>query len=100
MTMPIQDIQQIAARLKAVRQACGMSQTMLVMRMGSGMSNGKWNNYERGRDRITPENAVRFCIVTGATMDYIYRGMMGGLPTDLLSKMKEPPAKPPRKSKA
>lgn len=67
----------------------GHSQVVTAGLLGNGMTAQKWNNYERGRDRIPVDVAIRLCVVTGANLDYIYRGIMGSLPSDLIQKIQE-----------
>lgn len=49
---------------------------------------GQYNHWERGRQVIPVEYAVKVCILTGATLDYIYLGKTSGLPIGLASKLK------------
>ena len=97
------DDTEVQGRLRLLRLAMGHSQVVMAGLLGSGMTAQKWNNYERGRDRIPVDMAIRLCTVTGANLDYIYRGIMGSLPSDLIQKIQEArqkDAEPPLKKAA
>lgn len=98
------DDTEVQGRLRLLRLAMGHSQVVMAGLLGSGMTAQKWNNYERGRDRIPVDMAIRLCTVTGANLDYIYRGIMGSLPSDLIQKLQEVRLKeaeqPPKKASA
>jgi transcriptional regulator with XRE-family HTH domain len=83
------DDTEVQGRLRLLRLAVGRSQVALADLLQNGMTSQKWNNYERGRDRIPVDVAIRLCVVTGANLDYIYRGIMGSLPSDLIQKIQE-----------
>lgn len=67
-----------------------------------GITPQKLWNYESGTDLIPVDVAAKLCAVTGANFDYLYRGIMGTLPPDLmaaiLEAMKAPPRKPARRA--
>ncbi len=98
MARTLSEIEQIARRLELLRTALELSQVGMAARLGSGITPQKWNNYERGRDRIPVDVAIRLCITSSATLDYIYRGIMGGLPIMLVKRLEELDA-PARASK-
>jgi len=81
------DLQSISRRLELIRRALGISQAAMASRVSPSVTPQKWNNYERGRDRIPVETAIRVCVISGANLDYIYRGLMGGLPASLISQI-------------
>lgn len=49
---------------------------------------GQYNHWERGRQIIPVEYAVKVCIHTGATLDYIYLGKTSGLSMGLATELK------------
>lgn len=59
----------------------GWSQAELSRR--TGISRQSWNNAETGDERISVDNAIKLCRVTGVTLDWIYRGMRWILPTEV-----------------
>jgi transcriptional regulator with XRE-family HTH domain len=75
----------IASRLKALREASGLKQAAWCRLIG--IDTNAWNNYERGIRRISLDQALLVCTTTGATLEYIYRGMGGGLPMELAIKL-------------
>lgn len=82
------DAKDIGRRLRAIRTALGLKQNVMAARIGEADGGPqKWNNWEHGRDRIPVPSAIKVCIASGATLDYIYRGLMGGLPSDLAQRL-------------
>lgn len=74
-------------RLRRARKALGYKQGEAAQI--SGITQQRWYNYEAGI-RSPGIDAVRtFCNKTGLTMDYVFRGVMTGLPQDLSSKIIE-----------
>lgn len=89
MASPEIEESEVHGRLRLLRLAMGHTQVVLASLLGNGMTAQKWNNYERGRDRIPVDIAIRLCTISGANLDYIYRGLMGSMPSDLLKKLHE-----------
>lgn len=50
----------------------------------------QYNHWERGRQVIPVEFAVKVCSLTGATLDYIYLGNASALPMYLVSAINSP----------
>lgn len=75
------EIQEIGNRLRWLREAKDLSQTAFCRVVK--IEQQAWNNYEHGRKRISIDQALKVCVATGATLDYIYRGIMSSLPLDL-----------------
>src|SRR5882724_8050936 len=75
----------IAERLRLTRAATGLTQAAMGRLVG--IASNAWNNNERGRDRISVDQAIKLCIATGVTLDWIYRGEMKGLPHDITIKI-------------
>ncbi len=77
----------ISERLVLLRKAfVGERQAEFARRMTLGRRT--WNNYERGF-RIGLDQALLVCAKTGATLDWIYRGLEGGMPQHLLKQISE-----------
>lgn len=76
-------------RLRRIRRALGITQVAMAGLMQSGMTAQKWNNYERSRDLMPVSVAIKLCSISGANLDYIFRGLKGGLPLDLLEKIQK-----------
>ena len=74
---------EVGRRLKSLRKAFGMKQAALCRL--TGISPQAWNNAETGDNLLTVPNAVEVCRVTGVTMDWIYRGQITALPSNLLA---------------
>jgi transcriptional regulator with XRE-family HTH domain len=76
----------IAERLRVARIASGLSQAQFCRVAGIGQQH--WNNYERGRDRISVNAALKLCAAFGFTLDWIYRGnLQSGVPINLAEKI-------------
>ena len=76
---------EVGKRLKAIRKALNMRQSKLCQL--ANISPQAWNNAETGDNLLTIPSAVELCRVTGATMDFIYRGQVSGLPALMLEKI-------------
>jgi transcriptional regulator with XRE-family HTH domain len=72
---------EVAARLRSARLSLKLTQYRLCKI--AGLSSQLWNNAETARARLGLDSAIRFCEVTGFTLDYIYRGQKTGLPLHL-----------------
>ena len=81
--------QSIGDRLRLIRLAYGVTQgrtrglSQTAICELAGISKQAWNNAETGDNRIGLDNAIRLCRVTGASLDYVYRGLLAGLPHEL-----------------
>lgn len=67
----------IGERLKLVRNVLGYSQ--LEFCEEAGIAPNTYNQLERGKKRPSVENAIALCEAYDITLDWIYRGEMGGL---------------------
>lgn len=77
---------EIGRRLEALRLAKGIAaQNMFAQLIGAQIS--QYNNWETGRRRITVDFAIKICVLTGATLDYIYRGDVSSLPLSLVGRL-------------
>lgn len=70
---------EVAARLQLTREALKLSQAALCRL--AGISPQTWNNAETGDNRISVDEAIKLCRVTGVTLDWIYRGNRTLLPS-------------------
>lgn len=75
----------IAKRLRATREALGLSQIQLAKR--ADISPTAWNNYEQAIKRISIDNGLKLCRSTGVTLDWIYRGDKSGLPGRIIERL-------------
>jgi transcriptional regulator with XRE-family HTH domain len=73
---------EVAERLRSARLSLKLTQYRLCKI--AGLSSQLWNNAETARARLGLDSAIRFCEVTGFTLDYIYRGVKTGLPMHLV----------------
>lgn len=89
MTGRIDDIDEIAERLRRTREALRLNQATWC-RM-TGIKQQAWNNYERGLNRISIDQAIKVCAATGVSLDWIYRGVSTGLPITLAIALQQPP---------
>jgi transcriptional regulator with XRE-family HTH domain len=85
----------VAERLRLTREASGMKQAAFCRLVG--VTPQAWNNYETGARRISLDQAIRICAVTGVTLDWIYRGLSANLPMEMASKILALQEQPPRK---
>ena len=78
-----ESIEAIADRLKRTREAMGFYNQAEWCRL-VGIDTNAWNNYEKARNRISIDQAIKVCQATGVTTDWIYRGLMtAGLPANV-----------------
>jgi DNA-binding XRE family transcriptional regulator len=78
----------IAARLTRLREAMEWSQTTMAERVGVQLTT--WNNYETAVSPIPWRTALNVCVVTGASLDWIYRDQRGLMPVALMDKIEAP----------
>lgn len=84
---PSTGLQAIGGRLRLLRLASGLSQVSWCRLVGSSVQ--AWNNYERGRKRISIDQALHLSIKTGASLDWIYRGVESAMPVQTLLGIKQ-----------
>lgn len=80
-------VKDIGNRLRWLREAKQMNQATFCRLVK--IEQQAWNNYERGYRRITVDQAVKVCVVTGASMDFIYRDIRSALPAELAMQIDE-----------
>lgn len=78
----------IGRRLEALRIACEKG-TQEQFASQIGVSKNRYNNWAVGVGAIPVAQAIRVCEETGASLDYIYRGERGSLPSKLSASVKE-----------
>lgn len=78
---PEQTAPAVCARLSRLREALGLRKGEIAARVG--LSQSQWSNYEKGIRMPNLEDMIRLADEFGASLDYIYRGLVGGLPHDL-----------------
>lgn len=79
-------VEDIAERLRRLRLAYGFPQARAWCQF-VGMAEPSWNAFERGNRRITIDEALKICAKTGASLDWIYRGLEGTLPLHVAQKL-------------
>lgn len=85
MAPPVSEVQKIAARLRAAREAMGHSQAD-ICRL-TGIRSGTYNQWEQAVGRPELDKAMILRDKLGWTLDYIYRGDITGLPFAIASKL-------------
>lgn len=82
------DREAIRRRLILTRMAVsGDSQIEFCRR--TGIRPNTWNNYEAGLNRISHDEALKVCVATGVSLDWIYRGIEALLPSLIADKIRE-----------
>jgi transcriptional regulator with XRE-family HTH domain len=71
--MPETEAQLLAKRLRLTREAMKLSQAEWCRLVG--IDPQAWNNYEKARNRISIDEALKVCQATRASLDWIYRGL-------------------------
>jgi transcriptional regulator with XRE-family HTH domain len=77
--------QQIGARLIQAREAIGLRQA--EMARGLDIGRDKLNGYERGRFFPDPVVVYRMWRLYGVTADWIYLGVLAGLPHSVAARL-------------
>lgn len=89
----------IGLRLQLIRVAFGIVQghtremSQAEIARLSGVGRQAWNNAETGDNRLGLDNAMKICVRTGVSLDYIYFGNPSGLPHALaveIEKLEKP----------
>lgn len=100
----VYDNRAIGARLELIRRSLKVSQEALASMLepllaGEKMTGQKWNNYAKGRDRIPVPAAIALCTLSGADLDFIYRGEWGALTPAVATKLQQAMTNPARRFK-
>jgi transcriptional regulator with XRE-family HTH domain len=77
--------EQIGDRLLELRRAYGMKAKDFAAFVG--IAETTWNNYERGKRRISIDEALKVASRTGAGLDWIFRGIESSLPGHVLQRL-------------
>lgn len=78
----------IGERLRIARLAMGY-EDQVAFALRCGVSSQAWNNWERGRQPPSLDQASRIRARTGLTTDFIYYGDLRGLAQDLADKIQK-----------
>ena len=78
--------EEIGARLARLRKALGHQQAKAFAEW-IGTPDTTWNTFERGHRRITFPEVMKVVNKTGASLDWIYRGLEHTLPKHLADKL-------------
>lgn len=85
----------VGQRLRWLRLYLDMSQTEFAE--ACGITAQKYNNWERGRQRLSLEGALKLCKAYGVNLDFLYMGRVDILPHKMasayISKSKNSPTK-------
>lgn len=85
----------VGRRFRMLRLSRGMTVTQWSEAIGEKCTPQKICNYEIGDCMLPIQYAGRACVLTGASFDYIYRGMVQHLPRELLVRIMQAEGKPP-----
>ena len=85
----VESINAIAARLRALRVALGLTQVDMANSIGSRSGAQMWANYEGAFRRISPDHVMALCRRYGVTMDWVYRGRPDMMPLELMQRIRE-----------
>ena len=77
--------QMVAPRLAAARMALGLSKAAFADSIGVDRSS--YTKIEKGQKPLLPRDAQRIYQLYGIDMNFIYLGQVGGLPSNLSSKV-------------
>lgn len=80
------DIEAIAARLQASREALGLNKREFCREAGIGES--AYNLYENAKRPLTLVAAMQICERFGLTLDWLYRGDISGLPQRIVARLR------------
>lgn len=88
--VPRSELELIAARLIAAREAMSLSQAQLCR--ATGIASNTYAHWEMARNRPSLEQAYVLYDKLGWTLDYIYKGKLSGMPPEIIAKLAPPPA--------
>lgn len=70
-------LKEVGARLAWVRVAVGWTQTAIAKM--AGVDQSTWTKWERGERLASVAHVAKVCDTFGCTLDFVYRGKIGGL---------------------
>src|SRR6266700_3035257 len=76
-----------AHRLRATREAFGMTQTQICRAVGIRPST--WNNWEMKGLRPGLDEALKLARILALSLDCIYLGILAGVPLDIAQRLRE-----------
>lgn len=79
------DSKEVGRRVNILLAALGWQATQLATAVG--ITPQLLNNYTSGRNKLPPHVAEAICAVTGVDFDYLHRGRLDRLPSDLQGKI-------------
>lgn len=74
---PLAYVEAVGMRLLWVREVIGWTQTDMASVAGCDQST--WTKWEKGKRLASVSHIARLCDVIGITLDFVYRGKVGGL---------------------
>jgi len=74
----------VGRRIEKLRGAAGV-ESQRVMAELLGVDTNRYNNWANGVAAFPVPFAVKLCAITGATLDYVFRGDESGLPIRLIT---------------
>ena len=69
-------VAQVGERLRWAREICADNQSQAAKLLGADQST--FSLYERGERMVSIAVALRACSLWGLSLDYLYRGLIGG----------------------
>ncbi len=86
-----EDWEAVSRRLRWLRKAMGFDNQRQWVKFldpsQTQIQHTHWNNYEKGGINIPAKKATLVASKTGATTDWILRGVKGNMPVDLLQRI-------------
>ena len=76
-----------ARRLRATREAFGMTQTQICRAVGVRPST--WNNWEMKGLRPGLDEAIKLVRILSLSLDWVYLGILAGVPLDIAQRLRE-----------
>mgnify|MGYP003153201518 CR=1 FL=1 len=83
------DLLSIGARIRSLRTTPSVALTVTELAERIGVSQPMIYACEKGRRTLPVYAAIHLCDMTGATLDYIYRGVPDALPKSLRISLNE-----------
>jgi len=87
-TTTMDNPEMIGGRIRRLRLALGYDQARAFCQF-VGISDQALYNYENGKRRISLDEVMKIVAKTGASLDYIYRGLEHTLPKHVADKLDE-----------
>jgi hypothetical protein len=78
---------QVGGRLRLIEDALDLSGAKIARMTKNEIRPSRWTEYCKGSRLIHAEAALALYEVTGATLDFIYRGDRSGLPQRLIEQI-------------